>query len=200
MARYPENGNIGACGCGERVRTTRGRDIGIAVTTDGVVVGGQVIGPPSIASNFTLGTRNSLPNRITGKPLNPPVARYSRPSAYAAVRPIRRIAAASSIVRKSGTAETTLIHTDSRSRRRPVSNFFISPFQFRRHTPVRYQGSEKTDTVVCAQKQPSCCHHRDNRPPKTTTRTETPGRGAVGSRTDTPEVWHPDGKSSDTFR
>jgi hypothetical protein len=63
---------------------------------------GQVIGPPIQHSSRARGTRNCLPSRMTGIPLAPSVARYSRASSYALLLPIRRTAAASSTVRKSG--------------------------------------------------------------------------------------------------
>jgi hypothetical protein len=143
-----------------------------------VVGGGQVIGPPSIASNFTLGTRNSLPKRITGNPLAPPVARYSRPSAYAAVRPIRRIAAASSIVRKSGTAETALIHADSRSRRRPVSNFFISPSNSGGTRQFVTEVSERP--TPWSVPEPSCCQPSGQQTAQNDDAHRNAGPGAVG--------------------
>jgi hypothetical protein len=87
-------------------RDRRGVD---AIDTTGDAAGdrlsaiGQVIGPPIQPSSRARGTRNCLPRRMTGIPLAPSVARYSRASSYALLLPIRRTAAASSTVRKSGT-------------------------------------------------------------------------------------------------
>ena len=73
--------------------------VALYYTEDG---SGQVIGPPSLSSMRSRGTRNCLPNRSTGIPLAPLLASYLRASRYAAVRPRRSTSAASSTVRKSG--------------------------------------------------------------------------------------------------
>jgi hypothetical protein len=105
---YTENGievcwDVDALG-----RSGRDRCVVDAIDTTGDAAGdrllasGQVIGPPIQRSSRARGTRNCLPRRMTGIPLAPSVARYSRTSSYALLLPIRRTAAASSTVRKSG--------------------------------------------------------------------------------------------------
>ena len=105
---YTENG-IEVCWDVDAVRRSgRDRRVVDAIDTTGDAAGvrfsaiGQVIGPPIQRSSRARGTRNCLPRRMTGIPLDPSVARYSRASSYALLLPIRRTAAASSTVRKSG--------------------------------------------------------------------------------------------------
>ena len=105
---YMENG-IEVCWDVDALRRLgRDRCAVDAIDTTGDTAGdrlsaiGQVIGPPIQRSSRARGTRNCLPRRMTGIPLAPSVARYSRASSYALLLPIRRTAAASSTVRKSG--------------------------------------------------------------------------------------------------
>ena len=105
---YTENG-IEVCWDVDALRRSgRDRRVVDAIGTTGDAAGdrllaiGQVIGPPIQRSSRARGTRNCLPRRMTGIPLAPSVARYSRASSYALLLPIRRTAAASSTVRKSG--------------------------------------------------------------------------------------------------
>jgi hypothetical protein len=105
---YTENG-IEVCWDVDALRRLgRDRCVVDAIDTTGDAAGdrllaiGQVIGPPIQHSSRARGTRNCLPRRMTGIPLAPSVARYSRASSYALLLPIRRTAAASSTVRKSG--------------------------------------------------------------------------------------------------
>lgn len=105
---YTENG-IEVCWDVDALdRSGRDRRVVDAIDTTGDAAGdrllatGQVIGAPIQRSSRARGTRNCLPRRMTGIPLTPPVARYSRASSYALLLPIRRTAAASSTVRKSG--------------------------------------------------------------------------------------------------
>jgi hypothetical protein len=111
-----------------------------------------VIGPPIIASSLTRGTRSNLPNRTTGRPLTPSAPRYSRASAYAADRPIRKTAAASSTVKKSGIATRALIPRNSPPQPVCVSKLVISPSPLRHQqppvtepqSPIAQQGARPT--------------------------------------------------------
>jgi hypothetical protein len=105
---YTENGIEVCWGVDALRRSGRDRRVVDAIDTTGDAAGvrslaiGQVIGPPIQRSSRARETRNCLPRRMTGIPLAPSVARYSRASSYALLLPIRRTAAASSTVRKSG--------------------------------------------------------------------------------------------------
>jgi hypothetical protein len=105
---YTENG-IEVCWDVDALRRSeRDRRVVDGIDTTGDAAGvrslaiGQVIGPPIQHSSRASGTRNCLPRRMTGSPLAPSVARYSRARSYALLLPIRRTAAASSTMRKSG--------------------------------------------------------------------------------------------------
>jgi hypothetical protein len=105
---YRENGIVVCRDVDALGRSGRDRRVVDAIDTTGDAAGdrllaiGHVIGPPIQRSSRARGTRNCLPRRMTGSPLAPSVARDSRASSYALLLPIRRTAAASSTVRKSG--------------------------------------------------------------------------------------------------
>ena len=107
----------------------------------------EVSGPPCQRSKTARGTRSCLPIRITGNPAPPSVRMNWRASSYAAVRPIRNTAAASSTVKKSGNGppDTTRLELDV-TPTLPPSGMRVS---LRSHSPPR---------SVTTEREPAACH------------------------------------------
>ena len=159
MAPNTENGNEVCWDVDALRRSGRDRRVVDAIDTTGDAAGGrslaigQVIGPPIQRSSRARGTRSCLPRRMTGIPLAPSVARYSRASSYALLLPIRRMAAASSTVRKSG----ALSSRNSRLALTPATclskrNFVTLPWSSATRFLDRGSGVERVITRIQSQR------------------------------------------------